>query len=85
MIERDNSRRVILYKISVLWHNAIFPFREAEKYSSCFGGSGRLPGNRKNMRNACFVGGEAEKHVEKDELEAEKNTVFVGGDSSMGT
>ncbi|CAG8749559.1 1040_t:CDS:2, partial [Racocetra persica] len=23
--------------------------------------------------------------VEKDEIEAEKNTVFVGGDSSMGT
>ncbi|CAG8816073.1 2533_t:CDS:2, partial [Racocetra persica] len=38
---------------------------------------GGCQGNRKNMRNACFV--------EKDEIEAEKNAVFVGGDSSMGT
>jgi len=46
------------------------------------------------MCKTCFVGGllvETEKICSayfvggKDEIEAEKNTVFVGGDSSMGT
>ncbi|CAI2174689.1 18403_t:CDS:2 [Funneliformis geosporum] len=41
------------------------------------------------MRNACFVGGKAEKtmcktcFVKKDEIKAEKNIVFVGEDSKV--
>ncbi|CAG8754257.1 12638_t:CDS:1, partial [Ambispora leptoticha] len=43
---------------------------------TCFVGG--LLAEIEKICSAYFVGG-------KDEIEAEKNTVFVGGDSSMGT